>query len=518
MGLFCPHCESEEPTLVKKGFKGNRGRPEKQNYICTECGAQTIAPLKQPRASLIEFRTGLPKKRRYVITCAQNATPVHLPFLRALQVYCKHNKAELVVIPIRYKNPTSSWSESQRNAEWWHESVHPYLYEGRDKFNSNIMVLGDVKNQLTAVHPLTGFEAMSGSLSSIIGHPKLQMRTVATPHQKLPKIMTTTGAVTIKNYTDSRLGKMAEFHHTFGAIVLEIDGDKIFHMRHLNALRGTGKFMDLTKEYSADGIKPVEVEALVMGDTHVGKTHPDVIKATFTDRNSMVNVLKPKRLIWHDLLDGFSVDPWSRFDPFAKVAKRSAERDDIMKELETVADFLLTYSPPGMENVVIPSNHHDWVDRWMDRTDWRLDPVNAKFYLETATAMVEGTKVDHAGVNKLDPFSYWLKRLIDKRIKLIMPEPDDSYLVRGVELGMHGHLGPNGARGSARNLGRIGVKSIVGHSHSPEISEGCYMVGTSTFLRLHYNKGPSGWLNTHAVVYPNGKRQLIHIIDGKWRL
>lgn len=520
--LYCPHCYADEPTLVYRGWRQNfksNGEPLKKdrNHHCTACQRETIAPLEEP-AEPVVYRTELPKAKKYVITSAQNATPVNTKFLRALEVYCKHNKAELVVIPIRYKNPTSKWSASQRNAEWWHNSLSDYMFKGRVKLNPNLMVLGDIKTQLTAITPLTGYESITGGLSSIIGHPKLAMKTVATPHQKLPKIMTTTGSVTVKNYTDSRAGKIGEFHHTFGAVVIEVDGD-VFHMRHLNALRSTGTFMDLMHEYSPDGVKPIDgVEALIMGDTHVGKTHPDVIKATFMNKNSMRNTLKPKRLVWHDLLDGFSVSPFELRDPYARVAKRKAEKDNIKEELTAAMNFIATHGKGDVENIVVPSNHHDWIEYWMDKTDWRHDQVNAQFYLETALAMVESTKVDERGVAKLNPFIYWMGKLAPKDLKLKCPETDESYTVRGVEIGMHGHLGPNGARGNVRNLSRIGIKSVVGHSHSPEICEGCYMVGTSTHLRVHYNKGPSGWLNTHAVVYPNGKRQLISIIDGKWRL
>ena len=83
---------------------------------------------------------------------------------------------------------------------------------------------------------------------------------------------------------------------------------------------------------------------------------------------------------------------------------------------------------------------------------------------------------------------------------------------------MHGDKGPNGARGSRMNLRRIGVKSIIGHTHSCGIEEGCYQVGTSTALNLEYTSGPSSWLNTHCVVYASGKRSLINIIEGEWRL
>lgn len=82
---------------------------------------------------------------------------------------------------------------------------------------------------------------------------------------------------------------------------------------------------------------------------------------------------------------------------------------------------------------------------------------------------------------------------------------------------MHGHLGPNGSRGSLRSLSVIGSRFIIGHSHSPGIYEGGYQVGTSSVLRMEYNGGPSSWMQSHAALYENGKRQLIHVIDGHWR-
>jgi hypothetical protein len=88
--------------------------------------------------------------------------------------------------------------------------------------------------------------------------------------------------------------------------------------------------------------------------------------------------------------------------------------------------------------------------------------------------------------------------------------------IEGIEIGYHGDRGPNGARGSRNAFSKIGVKTVIGHSHSPGIRDGAYQTGTSSRLKLEYNSGPS-WLHTHCVIYPNGKRSLINIIDGKWR-
>ena len=153
----------------------------------------------------------------------------------------------------------------------------------------------------------------------------------------------------------------------------------------------------------------------------------------------------------------------------------------------------------------------------MDRTDWRQDPVNARFYLETALAMVEKSKLTEKGVDKLDPFTYWLERLA-KHQKIKCVGADKSLTIRGIEVGMHGHLGPNGARGSLLNLSRLGVKSMFGHSHTPGIREGAVQIGTSSLLRRDFNVGPSSWMNTHGFIYDNGKRTLCNIIKGAWRL
>ena len=165
------------------------------------------------------------------------------------------------------------------------------------------------------------------------------------------------------------------------------------------------------------------------------------------------------------------------------------------------------------------SNHNDWLHRWILERDWKtLSPKDRGFYLKVASKLYEQSKLlTGDGAEKLNAFILLAKEyLINSNIKVL--DYEESCLVEGIECGMHGHYGPNGSRGSAKNMRRIGVKSIIGHSHTPAIEEGCYQVGTSTRLSRGYTHGPSSWLNTHCVIYPNGKRTLINIIDGKWRL
>lgn len=519
-GPPCPRCG--EPM-----HKGSRTVAGKIRWTCREGGGSrklclsTTNPgvARRDRSASSVTPTVYQRKlkagtKRFIITSAQNATPIHEGFWAALQVAAKHLHAEILVIPLRYKNATSRWTASQENAEWWSEVVTPYLWNTRQKLNENLVVLGDLKTQPTASSPLTGIEAMTHAESGIIGHTKLQCRVVPSPSNKFPKILTSTGACTVPNYTDSKAGKLGEFHHTLGAVLIEVESSKAFHMRHLSANKD-GSFSDLSTTYHPLGARPAAPpEALVMGDTHVDFICPGVDKATF-GRNGMVSTLNPKRLIWHDLLDGYACNPHHWGNPFNAYAKRTSGKDDVSAEVQRAIEFVRSRTG-NRESIIVSSNHDDFLRRWIVTTDWRSDPTNAAFYLRTALAMLDSTVLGPMGTTYTSPFDYWVGQAGDARLRCL--RPDEPLTICNVEVSMHGHLGPNGSRGSIKNLRRLGLRSIIGHSHTPGIDEGCTQVGTSTRLRLEYTAGPSSWLNAHCILHADGKRQLVFIINGKWRL
>lgn len=517
-------------------------------YCYSTVGDPTVAT-KQDGTTVRKGRA--PKFKRpldskiFVITSAQNATPIHEAFWASLLQYCEFRDAELMVIPIRYKNATSRWTESQRNAEWWldrpaipwdplnfpdeteeayYARVYPnrkYLWNVRKDLNKNMTVLGDIKIQPTAVSPLTGFEGITHGESGIFGHTKLQLKVVATPQGKYPKILTTTGACTVKNYTDTRAGKLGEFHHTLAAVVVEVDGPR-FHLRQINA-KSDGTFYDLDYLYDGTKRKPVQysgIPAIVMGDTHVEGIDPAVERATFQD---MIPFFRPQRLFFHDLEDGGSVNHWACKNPFVTGARHFAKQASAEEEFYSALKFVTDRTPAdGTQSFIVASNHNDWIHRWVLDRDWKtLSPKDRGFYLRVASELYEQSKLlTGDGAERLNAFIMLAKRHFETgehgNVKVL--DYEESCVVEGIECGMHGHYGPNGSRGSARSMRRIGVKSIIGHSHTPAIEEGCYQVGTSTHLSRGYTHGPSSWLNTHCLIYPNGKRTLINVIDGKWRL
>ncbi len=159
---------------------------------------------------------------------------------------------------------------------------------------------------------------------------------------------------------------------------------------------------------------------------------------------------------------------------------------------------MIDRTPDDAVSYLVPDNHGDFLRRWIIRNDWRKDvaPIARSFYLETAKAMHDGTRMGPGGTETPSPFVYWVRQRCKKpNVVCLSGEGGEGSRVLDVQMDMHGHLGPNGARGSISNLSKIGVKSTIAHGHAPGVEGGCHQVGTSSRLRLEYNGGPSGWLH-----------------------
>lgn len=463
------------------------------------------------------------KGKKFVITSAQNATPVHSGFLASVLNYCDVNDAQLIVVPYRYKNPTSIWSVQNEGDEWWASEIVQYLSDDVSELANNLVLLGNIKVQPTASEPINGFEGFTGINSTIIGHPKIQFKTVPTL-EEIPKIITTTGAITIPNYTDSKAGWKGAFHHNIAALIVEVDTVGQFHLRHIHGNLKTGHFYDLDGFYTDSKVTyGNRIEALVCGDIHAEFIDPDVEKATFSDKNSISNVLNPKHFIFHDLVDYYARCHHHKGNDVINAGKHlTGERNNVEEGLQMGADFIDRISRDGTVNVIVQSNHIEFLDRWLFDSDVKGDYENARFYHYMKYHQMKNIVKTNTGFKSIDPFEFWCKNPdacegLRNTENTIFLNRDEAFTINDIELGFHGDMGINGARGDIKGLSKLSSKIIIGHSHSPGIHESVYQVGLSARLNLEYKRGPSSWLHTHAIIYPDGKRTLINIINGKWR-
>lgn len=464
-------------------------------------------------------------KNVYVITSAQNATPIHEGFFACLLNYCSARDAQLLIIPNRYKNPTSVWTQNNDGDEWWDSKISPFMCNDDIRLAKSLRVMGNIKIQPTAERPLSGFDSYTGQDSAIFGHPKVQLKTIATPSKMFPKLLTSTGSVTISNYTDSKAGWKGDFHHSISAVVVEVENDGTFHIRHIHGDSTTGEFYDLNKYYTSVTVENVEsISALVTGDTHAEFVDENVLNGTYIGDDSIVGFLKPKYIVFHDLLDFYSQNHHHRNNDLIKVGKHRHGWGNVEEGLQMAADFIDYVSRPESTNVLVKSNHDEAFDRWLREAEPKDDPENAQFYHYMKWHQYKNLKKNNTGFESIDPFEFWCKnpengKGLTNMKNTIFLKRGQSFPINGIEVSFHGDMGINGAKGNANSFARIGSKSVIGHSHSPEIFEGCYQVGLSAKLDLEYQRGaPSSWLHTHCLIYPDGKRTLINIINGKWKI
>lgn len=449
----------------------------------------------------------------YVIPAAQNATPVHEGFRAAIERYIETRGATLLAIPFRYKNPTSVFPASVENAEYWHGDIADHLIAEDVELNDNLLLAAGMKIQPTAKRPLSGMETYSSDRSAIFGHTKIELESIATPQNALPKLLATTGAITIDNYTDSKAGKLGEHNHVLGALVVEIENDSTFHLRQIVA-EPDGSFIDLDTYYTPRTVKPApRPSVLTCADIHYQQMDPDVERATFGD-DGIVESLRPRRVVFHDLLDFKSKNHHDASNFFEEFRKYRVGITSVYDEVRSTLAFAKSVAETVDEVAVVESNHDEAFLKWLNDGRGDKDPQNAWFYHATWAGILPEPDDDETEIGH--PLRYWYRRWYGDD-DLVFLERNRPYVIDGVDHHMHGDVGSNGSKGSALQFNKIGVKNTVGHNHGPAIHGGVCQVGV-TQLRMRYNeRGPSNWLPTHCLQYANGKRTLVTVVGDRWR-
>jgi hypothetical protein len=156
-------------------------------------------------------------------------------------------------------------------------------------------------------------------------------------------------------------------------------------------------------------------------------------------------------------------------------------------------------------------HHHDHLDQWISRADPRVDHVNADLICELQMLIRD----DIRGGANTNLMELWMKPHLGST-KVMFLDPNEPFLVNGVDHSQHGHKGANGARGSAQGFANTTHKATIGHSHSAQVVKSIFQVGKSCGI-LEYESGLSSHTNTHCLQYPNGKRTLVDILGNGWR-
>lgn len=503
--------DKEGPSWEKRAASlgDNFGVSERtiRKWVSEKLGLKEKPEIEPEQYVKAKARVHNQDKNIFLITWCQNNTPIHKGLLKRMESYADFHNADIHVIAGRYKNPTSVFTD--RDEEYWDNNILKYLDANRHDIHKFVSILSDIKVQPTAINPMTGLHSISGINSSVVGAPKVQMEMIPVLEGCKPKMMLTTGAISKKNYTDSKAGKVGDFHHTFGFVIVEIKDDETFFVRQVTADDKTGDFTDLYYKVNENGVSRIDtIAAVILGDIHYGHHDQEVLDSTMT----MLDKIVPKHVVLHDVFDGNSISHHEMKDPFVQYGKEMTGTNDLGKEVDVMLDGLEAFEK--FKNVVIVrSNHDDFLDRWLKNEDWKKQPTykNSRLYMRYSDMLLEQYGKDPYNVKGVIP------TLINDRFPQYHTlGRSESYLVKGFELGQHGDIGASGSRGSLLQFRKLNTKIVVGHYHSPGRKDGALSVGTSTHLRVGYNKGASGWLQSHVIIHEDSRAQHINFINGEY--
>lgn len=497
---------------IGKSTVGDVLREETHKELLSMLNDKPIASgtIKPPKEKVKKFEGSC-----FVFTSAQNNTFVHDKFLRSLEVYCKHNNAQLVVSTFSYNK---NMFLNEKDSQWYDPKIRKYIINEPMNITDSLTYCGELDIIPTAVNPLSGFHNYTGLMSAIIPHAKLQLESIPTPKYDEPKLMYTTGAVTQRNYLSRKAGQKAQHHHVFGALVVEVDADGDWFVRQLNCESETGEFYDLENKYTPTGVVSGDstVEAINWGDIHAIQLEPVVAKTSWLGNGNILDTLKPKHQFIHDVLDQRARNHHSIKDPHFMFNMYVNETESVKAEVELTAKVILDMQRDFSEVIVVESNHDLALDRYLKEQDYRKDPVNAIFFLELQLAKYRAI---YNGDKNFSTFEHACHLTVPETKYIRYLRTDESFRIcnNEIECGQHGSIGASGTRGSVNSFQKQGMKFNIGHSHSATIKDGVYQAGVSGKLDQNYNVGGSSWSHSHIVTYINGKRTIVTLKNGKWR-
>lgn len=436
--------------------------------------------------------------KTYVISSYIPNTPINSDFVRSLNKYCEVNNAELHILKCK---------ENYRS-----DPEQPLEQAIRDEFGSTIklgsynlnssLFVSDFRTSINTIDPLVGMESFAAKHGCmILPFPRHRFKTVPRMIKEslTPRAIWCTGTISEPlTYKDNKSGTRMRDYHKIGALVVQVENDKVFHIRQLS-FSGKG-FFDLDCFYTPSKVMGINPKALVLGDDHVLFQNKHAMEAT----KDQIEKLAIRAIFRHDSLDFGSA---GSHHLIGKHLTKAQLPFTLEQELKLTSDNIAEMSRrfPNVIQYMVASNHPEHLDRYIDEARYYDDYTNHIIGLELALAKAQGKNLYEYAMNKYNK--------LDK-VKFLTRK--DSFKIAGVELADHGDFSANGAKGTPMEKGVVySGKCITGHTHSPQISPlGNFVTGTLTHLSLPYTKdsGSSSWMHSNVLLYADGNCTHLHIV------
>lgn len=473
--------------------------------------------------------TACKTRSRLILTTAVAGAPVDQLFLNALLRYAEKNNADIIVFPANMQ--TSGLDPLLLS--------NPRIHILTNSLElSPFLNLNNIKIMAKQINPLTGLSRLGPRLQTqIIGSPKMHSEAVATTPQANeihPRFDITTGAITLPNYNGKkeisrRTDAIASMDHVLGALILEKTpykgfistniGD--FNFRHIEYIPSKHGFLDIDTFYSQDSIQTkISPEAIVLGDLHIGDLNQELLDSLV----QQILVLKPKYIILGDLFNGRSINHHDQDKVLVQASRAQKQQLNLKEELSLVIQFLNSLLKISKDSKLIiqSSNHNEWLKKWLNSGLYTQDPQNTLMGVALSY---------HTLIENIDPLE---TALLDTgfqeklSLPILMDKTRVIYLQDGVsfrvaqsssspvEIGLHGHVGASGRKGSTTSMIKGTDAVVYGHTHSDFRKNKHVNIGTFTKKVLDYQQGFSSSINSLAIIGEDGQIQVLYFNNGSW--
>lgn len=515
--VFNTASRSAEVKQVIEDNKPVKAEKPKAERVAKEDTRPVAAGAMNSAVDNWKVKTG----KRFILTSIQNNTFPHANFLASLEKAAEYLGAELLVSKYLYNKNGFQNGEGGKDIKF-DSAFDKYIIEENVFLNnreSGFAFMAELNILPTASYPLSGFAETATAYDLkglVVGHAKITAESVAALKGESVRRLYSTGTATLKNYIQQKAGQKAEALHNYGALLVEFDDEGTFFVRQLEAMDASGEFYDLNLHFTPSGVNEVtgHVLALQYGDIHAEKIDDECAAASWNSEDSLLDILRPKYQLIHDVHDFTSRNHHNRNSGVFLAEQYAQGRDKVLDDLIDTGRILEQMDRPFSQTVIVESNHDLALARWLNdpKANITQDPANAHLF-HTLNAAIYGAIAERdTSFNVLD---YALRQVAGCDFAAVFLSTDESFKLAGIECGCHGHNGINGSKGSPKQFVKLG-KMNTGHTHTPSIYGGVYTAGVSGSLDMGYNIGASSWSQTHIITYANGQRTLIDFKNGKF--
>lgn len=388
------------------------------------------------------------------------------------------------------------WSESPLDPDCY---KYPIIHQDEDRAIGPALRAYAMNIKPQQVDPLSGLERLvTESNSLIVGSPKRRAQHFPT-YGKVPPVAVSTMACTQPRYLSNKVGQVARAEHQLGWLYIRLRKSGSFNYRHI-PLGKDGHLYDLG--WKSNGQRAT-VANVNLADLHSGDTDARAWAATIR----LLRHLQPRSVTINDLMDNRTLSHHEKKQHVTRY-KNDATTPLLEEGFAIAAQYLrqIREAVPNVTIYILPSNHDEWLNRRLEEANFEGQHRNLRALYYLGALFCDGKNPTAEGLRRFGGLDEPWVRVLER----------SSHLKIAGNRFEHGDEGNDGSRGSPLGYARMGNIS-VGHSHRAWVWGDADGVGTLSPPSPYYgNGGPHTHTCTHGILYENGCKQQVTVIDGEY--